>query len=217
MKWTQRAWEVCLPVYKKTIEHPFIKELMDGSLTKEKFEFYIQQDALYLAEYRRVLLGIAGKLDNINHSEAFTRFANDTMDVENALHESFFKLFSTQKDAEATPSCLLYTSFLHTLLGNKSVHEAVAGILPCFWIYKEVGDYILENASIDGNPYKDWINTYGGEEYAKAVEEAIDITDEIAEKCSPEQQEQMIHDFVMTARMEWLFWDAAYRLEKWKV
>lgn len=217
MNWSQKTWNECLPIFNKTLEHPFIQELMNGTLAKEKFEFYIRQDALYLAEYRKALLGIAGKLDSLKHSEAFSRFANDTMVVENELHESFFKLFETKDPIEATPSCLLYTSYLSSLLGEKPVFVAAAGILPCFWIYKEVGDYILANASTEGNPYEAWIKTYGGEEYTQAVNEAIAITDEIANACSPSQQAEMTKVFLMTSRMEWLFWDGAYRLEEWQV
>ena len=36
-------------------KQPFIIQLMDGSLSDDVFKFYINQDALYLAEYKKIL------------------------------------------------------------------------------------------------------------------------------------------------------------------
>ena len=215
MKWSEKTWEATLPVYNKILELPFIHELMNGTLPNDKFMFYIRQDALYLAEFGKVMAGIASKLKKPEHIEAFLYFANDTMNVEKALHESFFKNADKSVVLEASPSCTLYTSYMHRQLSNESVAVAMAGVLPCFWIYREVGDYILVNQTKGENPYQEWINTYGGEEYASAVDKAISICDEIAAACTEEQQQAMTEAFIMCSKMEWMFWDSAYRLEEW--
>ncbi|HCC51139.1 MAG TPA: thiaminase II, partial [Porphyromonadaceae bacterium] len=62
MKWSENAWDAIKPIYKKTLELPFIQELMNGTLDREKFVFYIQQDALYLSDYGKILTAIATKL-----------------------------------------------------------------------------------------------------------------------------------------------------------
>ena len=41
-------------ILQKIKEHPFINELMDGTLDKDIFLFYIAQDALYLSEYIKI-------------------------------------------------------------------------------------------------------------------------------------------------------------------
>jgi thiaminase/transcriptional activator TenA len=38
------------PILEKIKEHPFIIKLMDGTLSKEVFQFYVNQDYLYLSE-----------------------------------------------------------------------------------------------------------------------------------------------------------------------
>lgn len=143
MKWSEEAWGSAKPIYNKILELPFIKELINGKLTKEQFIFYIRQDALYLAEYGKILIGIASKLDNIDHATAFINFASDSINVENALHESFLHEMEDE-NGEASPTCLLYTSFLHKQLAHAPIEVALAAVLPCFWIYKKVGDYILK-------------------------------------------------------------------------
>ncbi|MDD4661287.1 MAG: thiaminase II [Massilibacteroides sp.] len=216
MKWSEQAWLSAKPVYKRIVELPFINELMNGTLAYEKFIFYIRQDAVYLAEYGKVLAGIASKVENPFQFASFVRFAGDSIAVEQALHESFIGELKGEKN-EASPSCLLYTSYLHKQLVNASIEVALAAVLPCFWVYKKVGDYILENQTNGNNPYQNWINTYGGNEFEKSVSEAIDICDEIASRCTKEQQQKMTEAFVMCTKMEWLFWESAYKQEQWKI
>lgn len=215
MKWSEEAWSAAQPVYEKIIQHPFITGLMDGTLDKAKFEFYIQQDALYLAEYGKMLMGIAQRLSDPKHIEAFIYFAGDSMAVEKALHQTFLKNLDIK--VEAAPGCMLYTSYLLRQLAVAPVEVILAAVLPCFWIYKEVGDFILKNQVKGENPYQDWIDTYGGEDFEKSVQTAITICDEVAEKCTAEQRKKMTEAYVMCSRLEWIFWDSAYKMEKWAV
>lgn len=214
MKWSEAAWNTAKPVYDKILEQPFIAGLIDGSLAREKFLFYIQQDALYLADYGKVLTGLASKLTNHEHMHAFIRFAGDSIAVENALHATFLNGVC---EANMSPACLLYTSFLLKQLANAPAEVIAAAVLPCFWIYKKVGDYILANQTKDENPYQEWIDTYGGEGFDDSVNLAISICDQLAEKCTEEQRQAMTDAYLMCSKMEWLFWDSAFRLEEWPI
>ena len=217
MKWSETTWKAAEPVYKKILEQPFIQGLINGTLDNDKFTFYIQQDALYLAEYGKVLTGIASRLSKPEHIEAFIHFAGDSIAVEKALHESFVSKTESSAKTEPSPSCLLYTSYLLRQLANSPVEVIAAAVLPCFWIYKKVGDYILANQTKGHNPYQSWIDTYGGEAFEDSVKMAIAICDELAEKCTEEQRKAMTEAYVMCSKMEWLFWDSAWHLEKWAI
>ena len=215
MSWSTSAWGEALGAYGKILEQPFLRELLDGSLPREKFIFYLRQDAIYLAEFGRALALVAGRLENLEDSEAFLGFAHDTMLVERALHESYLK-DEPGEELAASPSCLLYTSYVHRQMSGP-VEAAMASVLPCFWVYKEVGDYLLSLPSAPGNPYQAWIDTYGGEEYAAAVRLCISICDKAAAKAAPDVRRAMTRVYVMGTKMEWMFWDSAYRLEAWPV
>lgn len=217
MKWSQKTWLEAKTIYDKIEGHPFIKGLINGTLPKEIFLFYIQQDAIYLAEYGKILTGIASKLNDPKQIEAFTHFACDSLAVEKALHENYMKELKNSKSTSPTPSCLLYTSYLHSRLGNASIEETLAAVLPCFWVYKEVGDYILSQQTKGTNPYQSWIDTYGGEEFERSVHTAISICDEIAEQCTEKQQAKMTQSFIVCTQLEWMFWDSAYKLEQWPI
>lgn len=217
MKWSSQAWKAIEPIYKQIQDLPFIKELMNGTLDNNKFIFYIQQDAIYLGDYAKVLTVIASKLTNPAHMSAFIYFAGESVEVEKALHESFLGALDKKTEVSASPSCLLYTSYLMKQLANSPIEVALAAVLPCFWIYKEIGDYILANQTKENNPYQSWIDAYGGEGFSESVKTAISICDEIAETCTDAQRNAMTEAFVICSKMEWMFWDSAYKQEQWQI
>jgi len=216
MKWSEQTWNRIEPVYNEILALPFIQELINGTLAKEKFFFYLQQDAIYLGDYGKVLAGIASKLKDPEQMDAFIHFSGDSVAVEKALHESYLQ-DTTVRNVAASPSCLLYTSYLFRQLANEPVEVAVAAVLPCFWIYERVGEYILANQKAGDNPYQAWIDTYGGEDFSRSVALAISIADELAENCTAEQQAVMTEAFFMASRFEWMFWESAYNREQWKI
>lgn len=215
MNWSTKAWASINEIYVQILDLPFLKELINGSLNQETFKFYLKQDSLYLAEFGKVLAGIACKLEKAEYRESFLNFAKDTVAVEQALHRSYVN--NLESVVEASPSCLLYTCFIHKQLATAPIEEAVAAILPCFWIYKQVGDYILAHQFSQENPYQNWINTYGSEEFNQAVHCAINICNELAGQATPVVQNKMIDSFVLASKMEWMFWDSAYKREEWSV
>jgi len=214
-KWSREAWRAINPIFEAIIRHPFLLGLTDGSLEKSKFLFYLNQDALYLDDFGKVLAGIAVKSPIRSHVDAFLEFSADTIKVERALHQSFLGQLSPHSDP--SPSCLLYTSFMHRQLALEPLEIAVATVLPCFWIYQEVGGYILSLKPAPGNPYQSWIETYGGEEYGQAVTKAIAIADELAARVPAETRARMNRAFVLCSKMEWMFWDAGWREEGWPI
>ena len=216
MKWTDQAWKAVQPIFHHTCQHPFIQELMAGTLAKEKFLFYIEQDGIYLASYGKLLTGLATRLENPAHRRAFISFAGDNMDQERELHQTFIQ--TIDPNVQATPTCLLYTTTLLHHLAVSPVEVALAAVMPCFVVYMQVGKYIYENQPKEGNnPYQAWIDTYADGEHVQSVIDALQVCNEVAQKCTPEQQQAMLDAYITSARIEHLFWDSAYQLEQWKV
>lgn len=215
MKWTEEAWIQAQPILESIKVQPFITELIDGTLDAKRFKYYIAQDALYLEHFGRALALIAGKADRITHVLDFIRFAEGAIVVENALHGDYFKTFNIQTGNSISPGCHHYTSFLLKEAALSPVEVAMAAVLPCFWIYKYVGDYIYGHQSSGKNPYQSWIDTYAGEAFGLLVKKAIDICDEVAENCTILQRQRMTDAFLYACQMEWMFWDAAYQQGQW--
>ena len=215
MKWSEQTWKSIEKIYSSILDMPFINEMADGTLPKDKFQFYMAQDSLYLEHFGRALALIGVKAHNIGEALTYMRFAENAIVVENALHESYFLDFGVADKGIIQPACHHYVHFLRSTAALEPVEVAMAATLPCFWIYKNVGEYIHANHQSDGNPYQKWIQTYGGEEFAIAVKKAIDLCDQAAENTTDRIRQKMTEAFITASRMEYEFWDSAYQLKKW--
>ncbi len=214
-KWSEEAWAAALPVYEKILEQPFVRGLADGSLSSERFTFYLHQDVLYVRRYARRLMALAARLPRVEQRKDFMTFASDGVEMEAAMHQSFLQGYEPS-DEEMSPACMLYTSVLDThAMGETEV--AAASVLPCFWVYQRVGEHILNTADLESNPYRGWIEAYGDEAFAASCRRAVEICDELAAEASAAVRKRMTDAFVLCTRMEWMFWDSAWQQEKWKI
>ncbi|WP_099370853.1 thiaminase II [Sphingobacterium sp. 1.A.5] len=217
MNWTDHAWQSIQPLFQEILEMPFIQELKEGTLPLEKFQFYMLQDAKYLEHYGRALAALGSKAMDNKMALDFFEFGKNALVVESALHEAYFEQFGLQAHQEITiePICHHYIHFLKSTVAFDPIEVATAAILPCFWIYKEVGDHILETQNSSNNPYKNWIDTYSGDEFAEGVKLAIAYTDVMAEDSTAEKRKLMLEAFKTASKLEFMFWDAAYKNTKW--
>lgn len=203
-------------IFRSIITHDFVSELMQANLDKDIFGFYVNQDSLYLSEYKKALVTVGSKCQNPTDTQFFYESATGIIQVEDALHKDFLE--EKYVNPEPSPTCELYNSYLARIVNNESVEIGVAAVLPCFTIYKEVGDFILKNQKNKAsNPYQAWIDTYASDEFALAVEQAISIVNTYAQTASPANLSKMEEVFIKTSKLEWMFWDSAYKQEAWKI
>ena len=214
--WYEQTRAKTQPILQAIMSHDFVTELMQASLNKDTFGFYVNQDSLYLSEYKKALVAVGSKCQRAEDTQFFYESATGIIQVEDALHKEFLEKKYT--NPEPSPTCELYNSYLARIVNNESVEVGVAAVLPCFTIYKEVGDFILKNQqNKDSNPYQAWIATYASDEFALAVEQAINIVNTYALTASPENLVKMEEVFIKTSKLEWMFWDSAYKQEGWKI
>jgi len=218
MNFSDTAWEQVARLRSAIHALPFNCELADGTLSTERFRGYITQDALYLGQYARILTlaGARGPDGTVLH--AFASSALEAVAVEQALHEQYLAQFAVDAaqaaDAEPSPDCLAYTSFLLATAYHEPWEVLVAALLPCFWVYWDVGNAIAGRADAS-NPYRAWIDTYADEGFGEAVRTVIGITDRAAAATTPAVRARMMTAFVRSTQYEWLFWDGAYQQRGW--
>ncbi len=211
--WSTEAWQASQSIYNEILQLPFLTEMANGTLSRERFLHYISQDSLYLDDYSRVLAHIASRLTDIGDVETFLGFAGAGVATEKSLHAGFTHNLHA---AEKTPACLFYTSLLKAQVTEDVAVEAAA-ILPCFWIYQQVGRHILSIAKMENNPYAEWIHTYADPAFDEATHKAIAICDKLAANSTEAVRRRMTEIFIQCSRLEWMFWDSAYRLATWPV
>lgn len=217
MSWSNEAWQAIDGIYKSIQTMPFIENLRTGNLDMNKFQYYLKQDSLYLEDFSRVLAGIGAKLSEMEDLKLFVGFSEGAIAAEVGLHEAYFKSYDVEHRGEMLPACHHYTSYLKSVLATESVEVSLAAVLPCFWIYQEIGDYIYENRVEANNPFNNWIDTYASEEFAEGVRQAIEVCNRYAEHASQSTRNKMTQAFVYASQLEFDFWDAADQLREWNV
>jgi thiaminase/transcriptional activator TenA len=213
-------WSSIEDVYAAILAHPFVTGLTDGSLDRDAFRFYVIQDSLYLRDYAKALAVTGARAPAPADTEVFTRSALTAIAAERDLHEALLGELGIEAAEVATsaasPTNLAYTSYILRVVQGGSYADAVAAVLPCGWIYWEVGKELVTRGSTDP-VYRRWIETYGGEEYAEGMREWLALTDRLGETLSEADRERAREIFVQASRYEWMFWDMGYRKEAWPV
>jgi thiaminase/transcriptional activator TenA len=113
-----------------------------------------------------------------------------------------------------SPTTLSYTSYLLATVHSGSFTEGLAAVLPCYWVYARVGAALLGQGSPDPR-YQRWIDTYAGEEFAAVVADVLTFADAHGLDLSAADDARARKHFAVASRYEWMFWDAAWRLEQW--
>jgi thiaminase/transcriptional activator TenA len=220
MRYTEEAWEHTSALRAAIHALPFNTELAEGTLAPERFRFYIMQDALYLAQYSRVLSLAAARAPDTRTSQVFGHSALGAIAVEQRLHEHYLREFGVEPAAvaaaEPAPDCLAYTSFLLATAHQEPWEALIAALLPCFWIYWDVASAITSHTA-PNNRYQAWIDTYADPAFGEAVQRVIDIADEAAAAATPARRAAMLAAFGRSAQYEWLFWDGAYQERGWPI
>lgn len=213
MSFCDTAWARIMPIRTAIAQHPFLKGLADGSLPLAAFQHYIIQDSHYLADYARVLALVAARAPDAAARLEFSDGAKVAVQIEAALHQSFFAEYGVTASAPPTPVCVGYSSYLIKLATTGSYEEAIAGLLPCFWIYWDVGQSMMLSAAAD-NPFSSWIATYCDPSFGAATARVKAIVDAAA---TPATTPAMLAAFETAARFEWMFWNSAWEGAIWPV
>ncbi|MNS87680.1 Thiaminase-2 [compost metagenome] len=220
MSFSSDAWARNAALYEKTRDMPFNQELASGLLDENAFKHYMIQDAHYLVAFGRALAIAAAKADDADGVVQFADAAKGAVVAERSLHAGFMKQFgidaATFEATPLTPASHHYTSFLIATAWSAPYPVALAALLPCFWIYAEIGREIHARAARP-NPYAAWIDTYAGEEFHTLVRAVIASVDHAAETASAQTLEAMHQAYTHAAQLEWMFWDSAHRQAGWPV
>ena len=204
------------PIWRQIFQHPFLKEIKDGTLPEETFRYYLIQDYLYLEGFGRT---VALALAKAPTSQTFEDLAHRVMTpVERPLHNQLFAAAGlTQRDADNAVRSPTNTAYVDHMLQTASLHglgPTAAALLPCPWTYH----LLKEEVGQSEHPiYGQWTRFYGEGLLEESVKAWRGFVDQIAEDASPMEKDAMRQAFLTSSRYEYMFWDAAHTLQQWPV
>lgn len=202
--------------------HPFVVGIGDGTLALDKFKYYMRQDYVFLIDFCRAISLAVAKAPSLEDMGWFARLIHETLNVEMALHVSFCADFGiTERElrgTEPSPTTWAYTRHMMNTAHAGSVGEAAAVILPCSWGYAEIGQKLYAEGVPAGKPlYARWIETYNAPEFEELAIWLRGFIDRAAERAGDAERDAMRRAFAVSSQYEFMFWDAAWRMEDWAV
>lgn len=212
--WTAEAFKATERLWNEIYEHPFLKELRDGTLPDEKLRFYFEQNLHYIDAVVRCRSIAVAKAT----TEEVRDFFLDRTPViaEELRHQRrMVKALGGRTDAPLAPACHGYTRHILTLAWSGEPVEYFGAFLPCPWSYDEIG--IRLRGTLNKPQHLDWWEFYMSREHNEMCDRYRSMVDKLAAELPPERQEAMKENFRISLRYEYRFWTMAYTMEQWEI
>lgn len=203
--------------WEASFQHPFVQGIADGTLPLEKFKYYMMQDAYYLKHYTKVLALAAAKASDDDDIQYFLNTAKFIHEAELEMHRTTFReLGVTEQELaefEVAPAAYNYVSHMYSAVHNGDVAEAFAAILPCPWLYQEIGQRI-KDATPNVALYEQWIALYGSDEMVANIDAQKAMLNRFAEQ-QPQKHKVLKTHFMKSCYYEWMFWEMPWTMQDW--
>ncbi|WP_275404447.1 hypothetical protein [Limosilactobacillus fermentum] len=99
-------------------------------------------------------------------------------------------------------------------LNEVNPQAAVAGLLPCYWLYAQIDAHLAKLTS-PKLLYQAFFNAYASDDFTTSTNQMLDLVNQTAAASSPDVQTQMATAFKRSAVYESHFWQIAYQKERW--
>ena len=105
-------WQLNGEIAQRCLRHPFVRGLAEGTLDREVFKCYIEQDAFFLRAFLKAYALAAAKSDDLSQARIFHQLMLGVQD-ELKLHTDYAeKLGIETKDVRPYAATAAYTNFL---------------------------------------------------------------------------------------------------------
>lgn len=219
MDFSQQVYQQNQTVWQESIHHPFIKQLSDGSMTLPTFRYYLIQDHYYLRDFARIHELAADASQDQAVKTLLQELANSLHDGEIATRKTFFKeLGISQQDVVNTPiapTTYAYTSHMYRTLTQAGAPASIAGLLPCAWLYADVGAS-LQGVTSPVPIFQARIDSYQSDDYTGPVAKQIKLTDQVARQTDAADRDAMAKAFERSTYYERDFWQMALDHQDWQ-
>jgi thiaminase/transcriptional activator TenA len=206
------------PLWKEIFRHPFVKGIGDGTLPRDRFEFYLRQDYVYLIDFSRVFALACAKSRTLSDMGTFAALLHATLNTEMELHRKTCAAFGIGAEELATtrksPVTSAYTDLLVRTAYEGGFPDVLAVLLPCACGYAEIGKRLQAEGLPEDRHYRDWIDTYSSPEFQGFADWLIGRMDEEAAGAPARRREEWDRLYEASARYEYLFFDMSWKKEE---
>ena len=212
---TFAKWRDSSPYWPDYTGHRFVQGLGDGTLPRQAFLHYLQQDYIFLIHFSRAWALAVTKADTVEEMRLAAGTVNGLINEEIALHIDICAkagidetvLFATEERQEN----LAYTRYVLDAGHSGDLLDLLAALAPCVMGYGEIGRALATSNTSDA--YGEWINTYASESYQSVCKNAGALIDGAVvrrlgdDPTTSPRWSALQARFDMATRLEVSFWD----------
>lgn len=206
-------------IWESIFQHPFVRGIGDGTLARDRFEFYLRQDYVYLIDFSRVFALASAKSQALEEMSYFATLLSTTLHMEMELHRktcAAFKISAAELEkTERSMVTTAYTNFLIRTCYEGNLADILAVLLPCAAGYIEIGQRLKSQGLPENRYYQDWINTYSSQEFADLTQWLVQKMNFYAINSSVADKKRWFSLYQNSARFEYQFFDMSWNKELW--
>ncbi|ELF7220339.1 thiaminase II [Campylobacter jejuni] len=212
IKENQKIWDAYL-------HHDFVKKLEDKSLKQENFLFYLKQDYIYLLNYAKCYARLALNSNTAKELRFAMKFQNYIVEGEMELHRAILSLGINADELDIKDESLVnitYSRYMLSVGENGDFLDMLVALSACAIGYAKIGAEIinrLKNENLKDHPYKEWILTYGSENFQNEAKEFEDFVNSYTSSVSAQKFQKLSEIFHTATRLEVAFWEHSLRME----
>lgn len=200
-------------------QHAFVRQMADGSLPQACYKHFLIQDYLFLRHFARAYALAVYKADDLSEMRQAAATLEALIGQEMRLHVETCAGWGIDEAAmAAAPEAqanMAYTRFVLETGLSGDLLDLLVALAPCVLGYGEIGAQLLAAPPIPlaDNPYREWIELYGGDEYQEVARDACAQLDRVAaariggDVANSPRWPSLVATFEAATRLEAGFWD----------
>jgi thiaminase (transcriptional activator TenA) len=176
MSLSSELWQSNQDLARACLNHPFVRSIADGTLKREKFAYYVGQDAFFLKAFARAYSITAAKAPDWEGFNLFHSLAGGVLQ-ELQLHAGYAATWGVNiKSVEPGTATRRYTDFLSATAWSGDVGLTAVAMSPCMRLYAFLGQQLAKDG-IPAHHYSDWIRTYNSPEFEQLAQKLEKLSD----------------------------------------
>jgi thiaminase len=203
------------PIWRAMRAHPFLAETAAGTISRDVFARWMQQDYLFVREavpFLAILLARAPATLRRPLGEALAALHRELEVFERLAREHHVAL----EGIRMLPTCHAYVHFLLATAYGRSFPEAFTVLYAAEKAYLDAWSWVKQQQRAT-SPWQAFIENWTSSTFCEYVEWLGHTLDGLAYGVPDSLRAAMRELFLTTAQYELRFWDMAWRGEQWPV
>ncbi|MGK7873023.1 MAG: TenA family protein [Xenococcaceae cyanobacterium] len=169
-------WQINQDLVQTCLKHPFVQGIATGTLNRQRFAFYVGQDAFFLEAFARAYSIAAAKTPDWEGFGSFHSLAGGVLE-ELRLHEGYAAQWGVNlPEVKPAPATRRYTDFLLATAWRSDVGLTAVAMSPCMRLYAFLGQQ-LALGGIRDHQYAEWIRTYSSQKFEQLAQQLESLAD----------------------------------------